>query len=403
MIKSRDFTTDNYLVDNNSRTESIQDDPNWLFQDENIWSVESGSGTYIKGNYEAPNNFEAKSNVYAVYAMGDMRFLDSKLRVIYGARIEKSDMFYTGENNSGSIAYVEEKTFDETDILPAANLVYSLSENINFRASYGKTLARPSFKEKSIAQIADPVAGVLFNGNIDLEKTTVDNFDLRVENFFGNGEMFSVSAFYKKFDGHIETTRFEVDATQITPRNVAGSFVYGLEFEFRKNLDFVASGLSLGSNVSVSHTEVDITEVFVNEAKDRTEYEVRSELARTGETVEDNRPMAGQAPYLINAFLNYADLDEKYNLNLSYNVQGESLAIVGSGNVPDTYERSFHALNLNVSRNFGLDRRSKLTFGVNNILGSKRQQFYKNYGAVDQIASLLEIGTMFSLKYGLTF
>lgn len=403
LIKSRDFTTDNFLVDNNSRTESIQDDPNWLFQDENIWTVESGRGTYIKGNYEAPNNFEAKSNVYSVYAMGDMRFLDSKLRAIYGARIEKSDMFYTGENNSGSLAYANEKTFDETDILPAANLVYSLSENINLRASYGKTLARPSFKEKSIAQIADPVAGVLFNGNIDLEKTTIDNFDLRVENFFGNGEMFSVSAFYKKFDGHIEVTRFEVDATQVTPRNVAGSFVYGLEFEFRKNLDFITSGLTLGSNVSISHTEVDITEVYVNEARDRTEYDVRSELARTGETVEDNRPMAGQAPYLINAFLNYADMDEKFNFNLSYNVQGESLAIVGSGNIPDTYNRAFHALNLNLSRNFGLDRRSKLTFGVNNILGSKRQQFFKNYGAVDEIASLLAIGTTFSLKYGLTF
>jgi len=403
LIKSRDFVTDNFLVDNNSRTESIQDDPDWLFLDENIWTVESGRGTYIKGNYEAPNNFEAKSNVFSFYAMGDMRFLNSKLRAIYGARIEKSDMYYTGENNSGSIVYANEKTFDETDILPAANLVYSLSENTNLRASYGKTLARPSFKEKSIAQIADPVAGVLFNGNIDLKKTTIDNFDLRLENFFGNGEMFSVSAFYKKFDGHIEITRFEVDATQVTPRNVSGSFVYGLEFEFRKNLDFISTGLSLGSNISVSHTEVDITEVFVNEARDRTEYDVRSELARNGEIVKENRPMAGQAPYLINAFLNYSDLDEKYNFNLSYNVQGESLAIVGSGNIPDTYNKAFHALNLNVSRKFGLERRSKLTFGVSNILNSKRQQFFQNYDSVDEIASFLETGTTFSLKYGLTF
>lgn len=403
LAKSRDFTTDNFLIRENFASKSIQDDPNWLFEEDNIWTLESDEGTYVLGDFQAANNYEARSNVYSVYAMGDMRFLNEKLRAIYGARVEKSDMFYTGENNFGTVIYDDEKTFDETDVLPALNLVYSLSENTNLRASYGKTLARPSFKEKSIAQIADPVSGVFFNGNIDLQKTVVDNFDVRYENYFGNGEMFSASAFYKKFDGHIEITRFDVATDQVAPRNIAGSFVYGFEFEFRKNLDFITNGLSLGSNVSFSHTEVDITKVYVNEAKDRTEYDVRQNIAREGETVKDHRPMAGQAPYLINAFVNYADLDGKFNLNLSYNVQGESLSIVGAANIPDTYNRPFNALNFNASRTFGMDQRSKITFGIDNILQAKREQFFKSFGASDQVFTLFDPGTTFSIKYGLTF
>lgn len=402
LMKFRDFETDNFLVNNNSSGEGIKDNPDWLFAPDNIWNATTEEGTYIAGNFEAANNFEAKSNVFSAYAMADMRLMNSKLRAIYGARLEKSDMYYTGQNNFGSIKYNNEKTFDELDILPAVNLVYSISENANVRGAYGRTLARPSFKEKSIAQIADPVAGMLFNGNIDLEKTVVDNFDIRFENFFGRGEMISTSFFYKKFDGHIEMTRFENEPRQITPRNIAGSFVYGIELELRKNIN-VIEGLSFGSNVSISKTEVDITKVYINDSKTRTEYDVRMDQARTGEAVKDNRPMAGQAPYLINAFFNYGDLEGRNNLNISYNVQGESLSIVGSGNLPDVYNKPFNSLNFNASRTFGLDQKSKITFGISNILNASRKQVYKNYGSAEEIFSIFELGTTFSIKYGLIF
>ena len=49
------------------------------------------------------------------------------------------------------------------------------------------------------AKIVDPITGITFIGNIDLEQTNIDNADLRWEYFFGSGEMISASAFFKNF------------------------------------------------------------------------------------------------------------------------------------------------------------------------------------------------------------
>ena len=398
--KWRKFETYNYLLE--TTLSRVENDPSVLLSPENIWTPETEEGTYLRGNFEAANNYEANSQLFAGYLMHDVTIAE-KLRAIYGARVEKANMFYTGQDRNANLEFNDEQTLDELNILPALNLVYSLNENFNIRTSYGKTLARPSFKEKSIAQILDPISGVLFNGNINLEQTTIDNFDIRFENFFGNGEMVSLSGFYKKFDGHIELTRFETEPTQVTPRNIGDSYVYGVEFEFRKNLDFLIGGLSAGSNISLAKSAVDLNEVFIDAEATKTEYESRLEQARSGETVEDERDMAGQAPYLINAFVNYSDIDRVNNINLSYNVQGESLSVVGVGQVPDVYTRPFHSLNLNASRKIGAEKRSKITLGVNNILADEKEEFYKNYGDQEQVFSRFDVGRSFSISYSYTF
>ena len=399
LLKWREFETYNYNIA--STLSRVENDPQTLLAPENIWTISSNSGNYLTGNIELPNIFDARSSVFAGYVMNDITL--GRLRSIYGVRVEQANMFYTGQDRFAEIEFDDEQTLDELNLLPAVNLVYSFSENTNLRGSYGRTLARPSFKEKSIAQILDPITSILFNGNIDLEQTIIDNFDLRFENFFGAGEMVSLSGFYKRFDGHIEMTRFETEPQQVTPRNIGGSVVYGLELEFRKNLDFLLSGLAVGSNLSLQRSSVDLNEVFVDAEGTKTEFESRQEQARTGETQEDTRDMAGQAPYLINAYMNYADTDGTYNVNLSYNVQGENLSVVGIGQVPDVYTRPFNSLNLNASRQIGGARRSKITLGITNILNDEVEEFYKNFGDVEATFSLFEVGRTFSLSYAYTF
>lgn len=397
LLKWREFTTDNYNLNRTNSSDPIPAlDPDFLLRDDQVWTPDSGKGTYISGNYEAANNYDAKSSVLGSYAMADLKI--SKLRAIFGARIEISNMFYTGENNFGTVIYDNEKTLDETDVLPSANLVYSLTENMNLRASYGKTLARPSFKEKSIAQVLDPITGLFYNGNIDLEETHIDNYDLRWENFFGRGEMVSVSVYYKQFDKHIELTRFESEPRQVQPRNIAGSFVYGAEVEFRKNF---VNGFSVGANASFTKSEVDITKVYVG---NRTEYEARLDQAREGETVDKVRPMAGQAPFLVNTYVNYSDKTGDTNFNLSYNVQGSNLSVVGGQNLqPDVYILPFHSLKFTAYRNLGAEKKSRITFQVDNILNSKKEEVYKNYNAEDRTYSLYEPGRTFKIGYSYTF
>ena len=59
-----------------------------------------------------------------------------------------------------------------------------MNDNTNLRLSYSRTTARPSFKEASKSQIFDPITNRLFIGNIDLDPSYINNFDVRAE-FFG--------------------------------------------------------------------------------------------------------------------------------------------------------------------------------------------------------------------------
>jgi TonB-dependent receptor len=400
LYKDRTFEVFNYRLNATSRS-GVPVDPDYFLRDENIWTSSERSGTYLTGNAEPTNNYDARSSVLAGYLMTEMTF--GKLKAIYGARIEKADMFYTGINSRGR-RFNDAKTLDEINVLPSVNLVYALTETMNVRGSFGQTLARPSFREKSAAQIYDPITKRFFNGNLDLEQTMISNYDLRWENFSDNADMVSLSGFYKNFDGHIEMVTYDVATDNVKPRNAGTSRVYGVELEVRKSLDFIApvlSNVSVGTNVTLANSEVDLKSVIINESG-LSELQSRQNNAREGEVVKSTRPMGGQSPYIVNAYMNYSTPDGSTNANLSYNVQGESLFIIGVGAVPDVYTQPFHSLNFNLFRDFGLNKNHRFTVGVNNILGSARKDLYKGYGDASAIYSLLKPGRTFSLTYGYT-
>ena len=396
-IKSRNFEVIEYKLRTRGGV-AISGDPNDLLLPENIWNPTTDEGTYVRGDGLIPSKtFYAKQNLFAGYVMSEMN-ISPKLRAIYGVRAEKVDMFYTGENQDGD-NFDSENTLDELNILPSVNLVYALNEEMNLRSSFNSTLARPSFKEKSNAQIYDPISDLTFIGNIDLEQTYVNNYDVRWEYFYGRGEMASVSGFYKQFDGHIELTSYDTAPDQITPRNAGPSTVVGVEVEFRKN---ITNNLSFGTNASFIKSAVDMREVFVND-DDGTEYALRQKYLRDGESQSTSRNMAGQAPYLVNAFFNITDNKNTFNANIAYNVQGETLSIVGSGLFPDVYVKPFHSLNMNVYKDFGANQNSRVTFGVNNILKSQNRSFFKSYGDESVNYALRQPGRTFTLKYSYTF
>ncbi|HEX8041606.1 MAG TPA: TonB-dependent receptor, partial [Chryseosolibacter sp.] len=244
-----------------------------------------------------------------------------------------------------------------------------------------------------------------FNGNMDLRQTQINNYDLRWESFFKNCDMVSVYGFYTQFDGHIELVTYDVAPDNVKPRNAGDSRVYGVEFELRKRLDFAGnalSGFSIGTNITLANSAVDLNAVVVNESG-LTELASRQNNAREGEVIRNTRPMGGQSPYLINAYLNYSDSNGFINANVSYNVQGESLFIVGVGAVPDIYTQPFNSLNLNVYRDFGPEKRHRFTFGVNNVLMAERKDLYKGYGGAEAVYSVFRPGRTFALTYGYNF
>lgn len=54
-----------------------------------------------------------------------------------------------------------------------------------------------------------------------------------------------------------------------------------------------------------------------------SELQSRQLTAREGQEIKNTRPMAGQAPYIINSGLTYKAPKSKMELGLFYNVQEE--------------------------------------------------------------------------------
>lgn len=403
LFKTRDFEIQNYLF-RQKNVPNIEVDPDWFFNDENIWTAEGRTGTYVVGNEQKANIYTSTQTIFSGYAMTEL-YVSAAFKTVFGLRLEKGDMYYTGQNNSGSVIYDNEKTLDNLDILPSLNLVYAVNENMNLRGSFNRTLARPSFKELSIAQIYDPITKSTFVGNIDLLQTNINNYDLRWEYFMRPGELVAVSGFYKQFDNHIELAAFREDPNSVKPRNATSSWVYGAEVELRKSLEFIIPALkdlSIGTNFTLVKSFVDMSTIAVDNAG-TTEKELREHNARDGEVIGDTRAMAGQSPYIVNAYINYGIPVIDLNINFSYNVQGETLAIVSSGVVPDVFTVPFNSFSFNAFKGFGNENRSRITIGLDNILNDVREQVYQSFGTPDNLFSTYDPGMQVSLKYRYIF
>jgi len=400
-FKQRDYSIDSYLMgmlDVNTR--DLGGDPNKIFTDEYLWTVQKNKGFYMSGNFQAQNSFDASQHTIAAYASSEFRPLE-KLRAIIGLRAEKYLTFFTGSNNANSIQYSNEKTIDKLDFFPSVNLIYGIRENQNLRLSYARTTARPSFKELSIVQIPDLLTGTNFLGNIELQPTYVNNMDLRYE-FFGNqAQMFAISAFYKKFKDPIELVAYSSNApSDFTPRNAPDADVYGVEFEGRKNFEFLSDGLkdlSFNVNVSLVHSKITMSKITGGE------YESRQIFAREGETISDSRSLQGQSPYLINAGFNYNSSKLGLEAGIFYNVQGKTLEVVGFGKNSDVYVQPFNSLNLNASKKIGAGQKGVIRISVENILDAERKSLYESFGSKSEEFLFRAPGRTFTIGYGYNF
>jgi outer membrane receptor protein involved in Fe transport len=84
---------------------------------------------------------------------------------------------------------------------------------------------------------------------------------------------------------------------------------------------------------------------------------------------EDTRPMLGQAPYIINAFLGYNNSKNQISANLGFNLTGEKLYLITKGRLPYVYEEPRAMLNFNISKTF--KEAFSLELAVDNILDAE--------------------------------
>lgn len=381
---------------------------------EYIFPSETNGIYYSSGNQSPnPNAYDSNINNTSAYISNEFSVLP-RLKTILGVRLENyvhrhtgRDQEYANGNTTSGNNLDNEVVLESTNLFPSVNLIYSLTENQNLRASYSRTIARPSFKELSFAQIIDPVTDRIFNGSLfeysdwdgELVETNIDNADLRWELFGDLGQMVSVSTFYKKFKNPIEMVRIPEQQTtsEYQARNVGDGRLFGVELEFVKNLKFLSPALDnwgINGNLTLVDFEIEMTD---------KEYNSRKSFEREGETISRKREMAGQSPYVINGGLTYENREAGLNAGLFYNVKGPTLKIVGTGLFPDVYDMPFHSLNFSLSKKFGENKNTKIDFNVSNILDQSRESVYKSYEADDRVYEYYTPGRSFSIGLSYKF
>ena len=406
VYKNRDFLIESFQF--NTGNTQFDGDPNRVLLTENLFSANNRNGirydpTFIPIN---PNQYNSNLANVGAYVSNEFNPLPN-LKAIVGLRVEQYTQFYTGTNQTNTIIFDNEKVLDDLDFFPTLNLVQAIGKDQNIRLAATRTIARPSFKELSFAEILDPITGRSFIGALfpetteggtetlwdgNLQATRINNFDVRWEKFSGRNEIISASVFYKMFDRPIEMVQFLSDPGAFQPRNVGNGTVLGLEVELRKSLGFITPKMEnffFNANLTFVESQIDMSE---------SEFRSRQLTSREGENVARTRQMAGQAPYIINTGISYNNMISGIEAGIFYNVQGSTLNFVGFGNRTDTYTVPFHALNFNINKTWGKEDRLQTSMNVVNLLDDRKEEVFRMFNADDQIFSSLRPGRRVSLS-----
>lgn len=349
---------------------------------------------YYNETTRANDNYEAEQEIYATYAQVDLPMV-RWFKVSGGARFEASfidvnpyDIF---ARNRGESGIDEEQTASLTDydVLPSLSLIFSPNDKMNVRLVGTQTLARPEFRELAPFEFTDFVGGSTVLGNPALVSSKIWNADLRWEFFPSVAEVVAVSVFYKYFDQPIERTAGPRIPRLVSFRNARRAQNLGAELEARKNLSFIGDALddfSLGANFAYVFSRVELGEVC-NPATDPL-----CDTAVPDVSTSRERPLQGQSPFVVNAYLDYADEDSGTSARLLYNAFGRRIYEVGGLGLPDTYEEAVHNFDFVLGQEIyeGLT----LSAGIENILNYPRRF---TQGENKDITHLWWTGTTFTL------
>ena len=365
-------------------------DPSTFFAHDNsgILYYDEVRRRYVYGNViqlspdARGGNYDGDQDITSYYAMVDLPLSDS-FKAVVGARMESAEMNVFNADVAGSL--------DDDDLLPSLNLIYAVSDQQNVRFSYGRTLARPNFREKAPYASFDVIAEGLFAGNPDLKRTLIDNLDLRWEFYPRGGELIAASVFHKDFENPIERSfniRFASEFGEQTYTNVDKATVQGLELEFRKQFDWLVNQgkahlWSVNANISFIDSEVDIPS------------EELAFLLLRDPNADPTRQLQGQSPYLVNFGVNYDNHEWKTAASINYNVFGERLDEVGIGGAPDSLEQSREMLDFTFSKY--LFRSLTLNLSAKNLLDSPIE-IVQSFKGQDFVKTFYRTGRTYSMS-----
>ncbi len=308
----------------------------------NMENVENGSIT-IDRKKQPKDSYTAGNSIYAGYIATEY-YPVAPLLVNLGVRYEISKQWVDYYTDGGK---AERSELNKNDLFPSLNMKYQMNEKNSLRFAFSRTVTRPSFIEMAPFLYQESYGSAQIRGNADLQNGYNYNIDLRYELFEKNGDMLSITAYYKHLKAPIERVQTLSGGSAVHSfRNADNGMATGVEIEFRKE---IVKDLRFGVNGSYMYTNV--------------------KLPEGGAYTNSQRALQGASPYLANADLTYSPAfsnDRQLSVALLYNLQGPRIHSVGISGLGGIKQQPVHTLNFTGSYRF--NRRFAVKLQVNDLL-----------------------------------
>lgn len=360
---------------------------NALFSDENINTTAEGF-TLRETTSKSDSYFASNLNI-AGYSL--LKFVISQRFTVYGGiRVEQNNQHLESYDRYNQPIEVKK---DVLGIFPSVNMSFNLNEKNVIRAAYGVTTNRPEFREIAPFYFYNFQQEADFVGNVNLNDSKIQNFDLRYEFYPNAGETFSLGVFYKQFKNPIEVKYVSAgNRNNYSYGNANSATSLGAEMELRISLESipVLHNFSVVSNAAYIFSKVHFNDDFI----------------------ERDRAMQGQSPYLANFGLFYSSEKSKVSASILYNIIGSRIAFTGEAkqsildDIPDIYEKHHHLIDFTISKEFG--KHYEVKVGVKDIL-NHNIVFYSPYASVtggeklEKVNQQWSTGRTYSLSFSINF
>ena len=307
----------------NPAIESVYDTDSFL----NQANIAAGN-LVVERKMQPKDSYLAGNEICAAYLLTDF-YPAERLLLNVGVRYEHSRQWVRYATDGGE-KYAERRDLQTDNLFPTLNAKYAIGEWSSLRFSASRTVTRPLFIEMAPFLYQEAYGSAQIRGNEQLENGYNYNFDLRYERFARNGDMLSVTGYFKYLDNPIERIQgLNGGATVHTFQNADNGLAGGVELEVRKE---VVKGLQLAANVSYMYTNVTLPD--------------------GGAYTNKERSLQGASAILANADLTYTLRfagEKSLALALLYNLQGSRIHAVGVSGLGDVKQDALHTLNFNAT------------------------------------------------------
>ncbi len=322
-----------------------------VFAPENINGT---TGFKLEEGTNPSDRYTASNKLYAAYLGGTIS-INSNTTISAGARAEHNTQQLQSRTFGGRRVLVNNPVLS---ILPSLSASRQITERAQVRISYASTVNRPEFRELAPFAFYDFSFNNVLRGNDSLRVATVQNLDARYEFYPAVGEVISAGVFYKRFTDPIEMFFLPGAGSggtrNFTFGNARSATSVGAEVEARRSLSTVfehglLSRIGITMNAAYIVTRVDLGDAAAGQ--------------------QQQRPLMGQSPYIVNAGLYYQDRERQLQGSILYNVIGPRLFAVGTYGTPDIHEMPRNVIDVAVTK--GLGKRLELKLAAQDILNQR--------------------------------